>query len=376
MNNTAHSFFRDRPEWADITPLKQDESPRDVVRIAYSDAFIDAHDYVRAVMAKDERSPRALSLTTECLQMNPANYTVWEYRRRILLSLKTPLVNEHHFVKTFLYEHPKNYQLWYHCQWLMEQMFKEDSPKEVFKKPESEQFQTLSRELDLVKTVLADDAKNYHAWQYRRWLVDFFAIPPSNELEFCGALLREDIFNNSAWNHRFYTVIEEGLDGNIFDRELKFTEDAIRASPNNQSACNYLIGILSPLPRLTPNESGQLTAADDLPSEANLLRVREFIEDTIAQDISGAAESPALLSLLVEVLYDFLRILHKKCGGKPATAAGVGDAEKAEDIVRQLISLCDRLALELDRVRANYWRYRYRQVEQMAAELNLPCDKH
>ncbi|BHF59909.1 LanC-like protein 3 [Sparganum proliferum] len=291
--------------------------------------------------------------------MNPANYTVWEYRRRILLSLKTPLVNEHHFVKTFLYEHPKNYQLWYHCQWLMEQIFKEDSPKEVFKKPESEQFQTLSRELDLVKTVLADDTKNYHAWQYRRWLVDFFAIPPSNELEFCGALLREDIFNNSAWNHRFYTVIEEGLDGAIFDRELQFAEEAIRASPNNQSACNYLIGILSPLPRLAPDESGQLTAVDDLPSEANLLRVREFIEDTIAQDISGAAESPALLSLLVEVLYDFLRILHKKCGGKAATAAaGTGDEEKAEDTVRQLISLCDRLALELDRVRANYWRYR------------------
>ncbi|VDN15073.1 unnamed protein product [Dibothriocephalus latus] len=255
----------------------------------------------------------------------------------------------------------------------MEQMFKDDSPKEVFKKPESEQFQTLARELDLVKSVLADDAKNYHAWQYRRWLVDFFAIPPSNELEFCGTLLREDIFNNSAWNHRFYTVIEEGLDGEIFDREFRFATDAIRAYPNNQSACNYLIGILSPLPRLTSDESGQLTAADDLPSEANLLRVREFIEDTIVKDISGAAESPALLSLLVEVLYDFLRILHKKCGGKAANAAGVGDAEKAEDIVRQLISLCDRLALELDRVRANYWRYRYRQVEKMAAEMNIQC---
>lgn len=104
-------FFRDRPEWADVVPIKQDESPRGVVRIAYSDSFEDAHDYVRAVMAADERSERVLVVTAEALQMNAANYTIWAYRRNVLIDLKYPLSNEHYFTKNLLYDHPKNYQV-------------------------------------------------------------------------------------------------------------------------------------------------------------------------------------------------------------------------------------------------------------------------
>ena len=66
------------PEFADIEPLAQDEGgPHPLAAIAYTDEYADASAYLRAVMARNEMSERALRLTGDLIRMNPAHYTVW-----------------------------------------------------------------------------------------------------------------------------------------------------------------------------------------------------------------------------------------------------------------------------------------------------------
>jgi protein farnesyltransferase/geranylgeranyltransferase type-1 subunit alpha len=69
------------------------------------------------------------------------------------------------------------------------------------------------------------DTKNYHVWSYRQWLVKRFDLfADEEELSWTEKMLREDVRNNSAWNHRWYLVF--GRDGEerpkeIIERELE-----------------------------------------------------------------------------------------------------------------------------------------------------------
>lgn len=106
--------------------------------------------------------------------------------------------------------------------------------------------------------MFAKDAKNYHVWSYRQWLVRHFSLWDS-ELPYLETLLQEDIRNNSAWNHRWFVVFGrydtpdsgnskaatgKGLDPEAVEREIEYTKSAILLAPQNQSPWNYLRGVL------------------------------------------------------------------------------------------------------------------------------------
>ena len=149
--------------FSDLEPVPQDDGPDPVCVIQYPTSFRLAYDYMRAVWQANELSERALRLTALCLKLNPANYTVWQYRRKILRSLgrsadKDAIAADLALSSSLGGTNPKNYQVWYHRRALLDEY-------------PSLQQDFLDSELDYISTVLEEDSKNYHAWSNRQWLI-------------------------------------------------------------------------------------------------------------------------------------------------------------------------------------------------------------
>lgn len=58
-------------------------------------------------------SERAFELTNTCCQLNPANYSVWQFRRNLLKALTKDFDPEFKFIEEMIQENPKNYQIWF-----------------------------------------------------------------------------------------------------------------------------------------------------------------------------------------------------------------------------------------------------------------------
>ena len=116
----------------------------------------ETYDYFRAILKSGEKSERALDLVADCILLNSANYTVWQYRREILRALNVDLKSELKYVQIIIKKSPKNYQVWHHRRVIVEWM----------KDP--------SIEKEFTRTILQKDSKNYHSWQHRMWIVETF----------------------------------------------------------------------------------------------------------------------------------------------------------------------------------------------------------
>ncbi|KAH8409426.1 hypothetical protein KR222_003792 [Zaprionus bogoriensis] len=306
--------YSERPEWSDVTPLPQDDGTNPVVAIAYSPKFREVFDYMRAIIAKGEKTQRALDLTTEALRLNPANYTVWQYRRDILRELDANLQDELDYLDEVIGQNAKNYQVWHHRRVIVEMM------------------NCGQWELELTQNALDNDgnAKNYHAWQHRQWAIRTFNLY-DDELEFVDRLIREDQRNNSAWNQRFFVIKHLGFTPEVIQRELAYAMSRIRVIKNNESAWNYLIGVLR------QSESGQLNSSPE---------VVAFSEELY----TAGNRSPYLLAFLIDLYQE------------QALQANKQLAEK-------VYTLCDDMASKHDIIRRKYWRY---VADHLKTQLSKP----
>ncbi|KAJ5362485.1 hypothetical protein N7541_003329 [Penicillium brevicompactum] len=333
--------YSNNTEWADVTPIELDDGASSdampLATIAYPPEYLEATAYLRAVMAANEMSERALKLTQDVISMNPAHYTVWIYRAKLLFALDKDLNEELSWLNDVSLKYLKNYQIWHHRQVLLSSKahFPTFPPKEA----------------DFLMEMFAQDSKNYHVWTYRHWLVRHFKLwDQPRELEDVEALLKADVRNNSAWNHRYMlrfgprdlsspdagmvnagdmatAPTEKGrlpmVDEDVVDGELKFAQEAILRAPENRSPWWYARGVLRAAGR-------------------GLEEWEEFAAGFVSE---GAVKSSHAVEWLADVFAEN--------GG-------------AEEAARMLTLLKE----EYDPIRKNYWDYRIGKLGQGAADVD------
>ena len=241
-----------------LKPIPQNDGPNPICSINYTQEFTEAMGYLRAILQIDERSQRALDLTTICLKLNPANYTTWHFRRRCLAELskqRQHSSNSSTYDEAFVQEdlklaselgggNPKNYQIWYHRRALLE------SYLDTTTHEHEDQVLKSTQELKYISSVFEIDPKNYHAWSHRQWILRFVkdSMLWEEELKYVDYLLDEDCRNNSAWNQRWF-VAHKGISDvlNLEDAvvEVEYAMKYVGVDPYNESPWRYLIGVLS-----------------------------------------------------------------------------------------------------------------------------------
>lgn len=82
----------------DLDQFQMNEENNDVIKIDFSTKFKITYGLFQEALKRNEISERTLNLTKACIFLNPANYTVWYFRRIILFQLGKNLNEEMDFI--------------------------------------------------------------------------------------------------------------------------------------------------------------------------------------------------------------------------------------------------------------------------------------
>ncbi|KAL9067150.1 MAG: hypothetical protein Q9157_006905 [Trypethelium eluteriae] len=254
--------------------------------------------------AENDLSLDALDLTTKLVSLNPEYYTLWNYRRLILLRLfeqeqgnggstgseatdalspRQQVVEELitadlQFLIPLFFKNPKCYWLWNHRDWLLQQA--------QAQLPTVTALKLWQGELSLVGKMLSLDSRNFHGWGYRRTVIaKLEQLQDTNmaesEFEYTTKVIKASLSNFSAWHYRG-NLIPRLLDSCQADSttrrkrlndEFKFIEQALWTDPYDQSLWGYhQLLILN----IVPTAGRQSFVSDLTNSERLDLLEREF----------------------------------------------------------------------------------------------------
>lgn len=200
---------------------------------------------------KKDEFEATLKLSEKLLSGNPDVYTLWNIRKEIFVEMQKQenidklLHMELKFLQSCLHVNPKSYGVWNQRQFVMLTMEKPD----------------WHEELRLCNLFLEYDERNFHCWDYRRFVVKNSIIAPEDEFQFTTKKISENFSNYSAWHNRSKLLPLINPDPNQPDRvaedtllkEFELAQNAFFTDPNDQSAWFYqrwLLGRKPQAPRL------------------------------------------------------------------------------------------------------------------------------
>ncbi|KZT26484.1 rab-protein geranylgeranyltransferase, partial [Neolentinus lepideus HHB14362 ss-1] len=212
--------------------------------------YLSLTDHVLAKKKSRDWSKDAFEATSRLLQINPEFYTIWNYRRNIMLHglfVNSPpevindiLSEDLSMTAAALKAHPKVYTLWNHRSWCLENVPDGPGDSRDWKKA------NWSRELAIVEKMLDADARNFHAWSYRRYVLASMPEqrPETAELAYTMRKIEANFSNFSAWHQRSKVYTSMWGSGKLnkdkcIEEELELVKNALYTDPNDQSAWLY-----------------------------------------------------------------------------------------------------------------------------------------
>lgn len=292
-----------------------------------------------------------LALSSKLLAQNPEYYTIWNHRRLVLehifheaVASSAPpeneglssgqqtildhITNDLHFLVPLLMKFPKCYWIWNHRIWLLQQTIK------IL--PTSYARRLWQEELGLVGKMLSRDSRNFHGWDYRRFIVTTLEhianedggkismVEP--EFEYTTKMIKTNLSNFSAWHNRS-KLIPRLLDERNADMtarqefmksELELIQKALYTDPYDQSLWFYHAFLMSTLDRDTPQNARII---QDISDDVQVLYFDEELE-AIKDMLDGAEDCKWIYQALLETATALRRARQSEDDGLDKEIAG------------------------------------------------------
>ncbi|KAF0689893.1 Aste57867_18689 [Aphanomyces stellatus] len=190
-------------------------------------------------MKKDRQfDDHALKLSALVVVLNPEFWIIWAFRRDAILHLlradesrKKELGDaEVKLTMEALMKNPKSYSAWFQRQWIVDQGMAD-----------------LEKEIRLCDALLNKDERNFHCWNYRRYLSKLAKHAPEQNLAFAAQKITQNFSNYSALHQRTLSL-PAPLSLDMFQEEVEMVKQAVFTEPYDQSNWFYYRWLVESFP--------------------------------------------------------------------------------------------------------------------------------